>query len=143
MIRPFVNSDLPYVLDIFEAASKVGHPFVSRAFLDEELENLKTKYINQSETWIYTYRDRPVGFISLLGNEIGGLFVNPEFHSQGMGTKLVEFAYENRSELVVDVFEENHLGRRFYEKHGFSFLKSYKHDNGFTLLRLVKNNESY
>ncbi|WP_253936541.1 GNAT family N-acetyltransferase [Halobacillus sp. A1] len=106
--------------------------------MEKEIENLKYNYIHQSETWVYTLNGRPVGFISLLGHEIGGLFVSPGFQSQGIGTQLVDFAYKNRKKLTVNVFERNTKAEDFYKKRGFDFISGHKHSSGYHLLHLVK-----
>ena len=63
----------------------------------------------------------------MLGNEIGGLFVLPNNHFKGIGTQLVNFIKESHSELDVEVFEKNAIGRAFYEKYGFVQINKYYH----------------
>ncbi len=55
-------------------------------------------YIPKSETWVYEIENSIVGFISILGNEIGGLFVLPGSHHKGIGTKFVDFIKKEHSD---------------------------------------------
>jgi putative acetyltransferase len=80
---------------------------------------------------------RVVGFISLLGNEIGAIFVDPGFHRSGIGHALVRHAQALRGELEVEVFERNLLGRAFYAKLGFEPVHQKVHEpTGFEIIRL-------
>lgn len=94
-------------------------------------------YIPGSETWVYEVDNLIIGFISMMDNEIGGLFVLPNNLSKGIGTKLVDFIKKERSSLEVEVFEKNHIGRSFYDKSGFKRIKKYHHEeSGHDVLRL-------
>ena len=81
-------------------------------------------YIPNSETWVYEIDNSIVGFISMLDNEIVGLFVLPNNHSKGIGTRLVDFIKKEHSDLEVEVFEKNLIGRGFYDKYGFKIIKN-------------------
>ncbi|WP_310618914.1 GNAT family N-acetyltransferase [Flexibacterium corallicola] len=122
-IRPFHQSDLEDLLDIWETASKYAHPFLSDDFLKKERENIPNLYLPNADTWVATVEDKVIGFIALLGNEIGALFVDPAHHGQGHGTALCNKAKTLHEELFVSVFKENRSGRRFYDRYGFKFVK--------------------
>ena len=119
MIRAYRASDLEEVLDAWYTASKVAHHFLDEDFLREERQRIATEYLPVSETWVYEKDDKVVGFISLLENEVGGLFVHADHHRQGIGGELMDFAVKHKGTLILDVFEENAIGRSFYEKYGF------------------------
>ena len=64
--------------------------------------------------------DVPIGFMGLAGNEIAGLFLEPEHRRQGGGRRLVEHAQAlRRCDITVDVNEQNQAARGFYEALGF------------------------
>jgi len=110
---------------------------LSSSFVEKVKADMTNIYIPNSETWVYEIENSIVGFISMLDNEIGGLFVFPNNQSKGIGTKLVDFIKKEHSNLEVEVFEKNHIGRAFYDKYGFEKIKSYSHnESGNEVLRL-------
>jgi putative acetyltransferase len=119
-IRRFRGSDLDRLLDLWERASRLAHPFLDDDFLRRERRTIADVFMPKSETWVYVREGAAVGFISLLGNEIGGLFVDPSAQRQGIGRALVDHARSLRGELEVEVFAANRIGRGFYEGYGFT-----------------------
>jgi putative acetyltransferase len=115
----------------------LAHPFLSQDFLDLERHNIPNVYLPKAETWVWEADGHVVGFISLLGNEVGAIFVDPEFHRSGIGRALMDRARAVRGALEVEVFERNLLARAFYAKQGFEFMHQKVHDQtGFVVLRL-------
>ncbi len=78
------------------------------------------RWLPASETLVFEVEGRVVGFLSLVGNEVGGLFVHPDHHRRGIGSALLDRARSMRSVLELSVFEDNPIGRAFYEGHGFA-----------------------
>ncbi|MCW5516013.1 GNAT family N-acetyltransferase [Muriicola sp. Z0-33] len=100
---------------------------------------MRNMYIPGSDTWVYEMDNQVAGFISMIGNEIGGLFVLPGYHSQGIGSALVSFVSDFNKELEVEVFKKNRIGRSFYDKIGFNLKNDYFHEqSGERVLRLIK-----
>jgi putative acetyltransferase len=90
-----------------------------------------------AETWVYVREGQVVGFISLIGNEVGALFVEPTVQGQGIGRALIDHAATLREELEVEVFKANHQGRRFYQQYGFSMVREdVDEQTGQPMLRL-------
>jgi len=71
MIRRYEPRDLEEVLDTWAAASAVGHPFLDDAFLAQERHDIQHVYIPNAETWVYEMDGRVVGYLALVGNEVG------------------------------------------------------------------------
>jgi putative acetyltransferase len=107
------------VLDVWRAASSVGHPFLTDEFLASERQSIARDHLPSAETWVWEADGKISGFIALLGDEIGALFVDPALHGEGVGRALVGHARELRGRLEVEVFAANGIGRRFYERCGF------------------------
>ena len=136
-IRKYEPADLDSLLSSWENATRLAHPFLSEDFLSAERENIPNVYIPITDTWVAEYDSVVIGFIALLGNEVGAIFVQPDFHGQGIGPMLMDKACELQSTLEVEVFEENYIGRRFYAKYGFEPLSKKIHeDTGNALIRL-------
>ncbi len=138
MIRKYQSEDADAVVSIWQSANSLAHPFLKEDFVAQEAINLRTLYLPNAETWVLEDNETPVGFIALIGNEIGGLFLEPSFHGQGLGSALVDHAADLKGLLRVDVFEKNAIGRRFYERYGFVQEGKYCHEaSGEMTLKLV------
>ncbi len=137
MIRKHKEQDLEQIIDVWYQSSSLAHPFLSPSFVEKVKSDMTNIYIPGSETWVYEIDNTIVGFISMLDNEIGGLFVLPNNLSKGIGTKLVDFIKKEHLDLEVEVFEKNIIGRAFYDKYGFQRIKKFKHkESGNEVLRL-------
>lgn len=137
MIRQYQPADCEGVLRVWAQASALAHPFLSEDFLARERHNIPNIYLPQAETWVWVADEQVVGFISLLGNEVGAIFVAPQFHRSGIGRALMERAQALRGDLEVEVFTSNLLGRAFYAKLGFELMHQKVHDQtGCEVMRL-------
>jgi len=137
VIRKYQPADCEDVLNVWANASALAHPFLSEDFLKLERHNIPNVYLPKADTWVWEADGHVVGFISLLGNEVGAIFVDPDFHRSGIGRALMDQARALRGELEVEVFERNQLGRAFYAKIGFELMHQKIHDQtGFEIMRL-------
>ena len=137
MIRKYDAVDLAELLDVWQDASQIAHPFLTRDFLDQERRNVIQKYLPIAETWVFEEEGCVVGFIALIGTEVGGIFVAPRRHGQGIGRALMDHARASRKHLDVEVFEANEIGRAFYHAYGFEVVKAGVHEEtGEPVLRL-------
>lgn len=137
MIRAFEDTDLEDILDIWSKATVVAHPFMDKAFILKEKKNIRDVYIPNTITWVFPNPEGLDGFISMMGNEVGAIFVRPEKHGQGIGKALMDFVSQYHEVLEVEVFKDNKIGRAFYDKYGFKFMKEYTHEEtGREVLRL-------
>lgn len=116
MIRKYQHKDIEELLEVWFWSSSLAHPFLSDDFMEQERENIRNKWIPRSETWVYEHEGEVIGFISLIGNEVGGLFLTPNRHGQGFGRALMDHAKGIHNELEVEVFKENGIGRQFYDR---------------------------
>jgi putative acetyltransferase len=128
MIRPYVSQDAERIIHIWRKASEYGHPFLSDDFHDMAATLIRDVYLPKAETHVTEINGTAVGFISLLDSHIGGLFLDPQFHGQGLGRALVEHAVKRKGPLTVEVFKENAHARRFYAACGFEPTGEYFHD---------------
>ncbi len=127
-LRPYLDVDFDQLVTAWRASSVVAHSFLSPDFLDAEVESIREVYLPASEAWVAVEDERVVGFLALLGNEIGALFVHPNFWGRGIGRALLDKAVELRGALTLEVFEENEIGRAFYTRYGFVATGREKHE---------------
>ncbi len=139
-IREYKANDLSGVMSSWEQANELAHPFLPKEFVDKVRHDIPNLYLPNAETWVADCKGTIVGFIALIGNEIGAVFVEPRFHSTGIGRALVDKAQELRGDLEVEVFELNAIGRKFYSRYGFCLMSETIHeDTGNKVLRLKLN----
>ena len=139
MIRKHLDNDLEQIMKVWQESSTMAHPFLNPVFVEKVKTDMRTMYIPNSETWVYENDQGIIGFISMMDNEIAGLFVLPQNQSSGVGTKLVNFVSDFNDTLEVEVFDKNEIGRAFYNKYGFKLLKEFMHEeSGEKVLRLIK-----
>lgn len=137
MIRPFTDDDRDAVLGIWYRASVIAHSFLSEAFFGTERLQISEEHLPASETSVFERDGRVVGFISMVGNEVGGIFVDPEYQSQGVGRALMSSVTARRPVVVLDVFEANRVGREFYDAYGFREIgRDTEQTTGLPVIRL-------
>lgn len=137
MIREYQARDLNDLLEVWYRASLIAHPFLDESFLSQERNNIAAVYMPMAETWVYVSEGHVVGFIALIGDEVGALFVDPAVQGQGIGRALMDYASALRPALELDVFEANRIGRRFYDRYGFELVRAHVHEQtGHPMLRL-------
>lgn len=136
-IRQYRKSDLELVLDSWETATRLAHEFMSDDFITQERRNVAEIYLPNTDTWVAEIDSEVKGFIALMGNEVGALFLQPDCHGKGIGKALMDKAQALHGDLEVEVFKANHIGRNFYSKYGFEFLEEKLHEpTGQSVLRL-------
>lgn len=118
-IRSYQAQDLNALLASWERASRLAHGFMPESFFDQERHNIPNLYLPNADTWVAVVDHRVVGFIALVGNEVGGLFVDPPYHGTGCGKALMDKVQALYGELEVRVFYDNVIGRQFYDRYGF------------------------
>lgn len=137
MIRLLESTEHEAVLDIWEAASRQAHPFLDDVFLKEERAEIAEVHMPHATTWVYEQDGKVLGFVAMVDDEIGGLFVDPARQRQGIGRALVDHVRERHDTLELEVFEANHIGRAFYASYGFEEIGSVRHEKtGRPMLRL-------
>ncbi|MGE4371428.1 MAG: GNAT family N-acetyltransferase [Xanthobacter sp.] len=140
VIRPYQPEDQPRLLEIWHAASALGHLFLGVERLEAQKKLVSDVYLPQAETFVAGRSTALLGFIGLLDSFIGGLFVDPACHRQGVGGALVRHAQALKRELSLNVYEANAGARAFYARLGFVETgRQDKDDEGlpFPILRMT------
>ena len=128
IIRQYKKGDLDGVLSSWENASKIAHPFLKEDFLAQERKNIPELYLPNADTWVVDTDNQVIGFIALIGNEVGAIFLQPEHQGKKMGKLMMDKAQELHGDLEVEVFEKNSIGRNFYAKYGFKLIEDKVHE---------------
>lgn len=133
VIRPFVAAtDLERLSDIWFAASLAAHPFIGRDILSAQRQLIEEEYLPKAETWVACHDgpdQDPIGFISLLGSFVGGIFISPDRQAMGAGRKLIAHALGRTGELTLEVYLENRQALGFYNALGFQEVSRREEDD--------------
>ena len=125
------------MLDAWYLASLEAHPFLTDDFLAAERTQIAEQFLPASETWVCEVDGRVAGSVSVIGNEVGGIFVNPADQNRGIGRALLDQVATDRSHLEFEVFAANTIGRRFYDACGFRALsEGFDEATGHPVIRL-------
>jgi putative acetyltransferase len=136
-IRQYKESDLESVLDSWEIATRLAHEFMKDDFIAQERKNVEEVYLPNTDTWVAEIDNEVRGFIALMSNEVGAIFLQPDCHGKGIGKALMDKAQELHGNLEVEVFKANSIGRKFYSKYGFELMEEKLHEpTGQQVLRL-------
>lgn len=138
IIRQYAEDDMGGVLSSWESANKVAHPFLPKLFVDKVRDDIPKLYIPNADVWVADVNGKVVGFIALIGNKIGAIFVESELHGKGLGRALMNKACSLHESLELEVFKKNPIGRKFYEAYGFKYLCEKEHaETGEMVFRLA------
>ena len=106
-------------------------------FIAQERKNTADIYLPNTETWVAEVDGKVEGFIALMNNEVGAIFVQPCLQGSGIGKALMDKARTRHGELEVEVFKANTIGRNFYAKYGFKHIQESLHEpTGQEIIRL-------
>lgn len=108
------------ILDLWLRSATHANPFIENNFWEKNYDEIKNKYFSESEGFVYIIDNKIVGFICITDeNNIVGLFVDPDYQNQGIGTKLIEFAKTEYSMLHLNVYAKNRSMLAFSTHRGF------------------------
>jgi putative acetyltransferase len=128
MIRKYKTEDTDALISVWEKGNAFAHPFLSVEFVAQVAKDMRNIYLPNAETWVLEKDEQAVGFIALLENEIGGLFLTPSLIGKGYGKTMLDHALALKGPLRVEVFKDNAVGRPFYERNGFVYEEEYLHE---------------
>ena len=120
VIRAYVpEMDTHQLSQIWLDAALIAHAFIGEVTLLEQRSLIENVYLPKAETSVACLDAEPVGFISLIGTFVGGLFVAPACQGRGIGRMLIDHALAKTNELSLDVYTANAGAMRFYQRLGF------------------------
>lgn len=120
MIRASTPDDTVAIVDVWLAASRESHDFVPYDVWLSHADAMREVYLPSSETYVATdSAGSVIGFVSLAGNELAALFVEPSHQGCGIGRSLLLHAQAKREILTLSVYVNNARAVAFYRSHGF------------------------
>ncbi|MFE0013980.1 acetyltransferase [Mesorhizobium sp. NPDC059054] len=120
-IRPHTKRDTARLVDIWLAAVRATHHFLTEEDIQFFLPKLRDQYIPALEVYVAEGEDgRATGFSGLDGVNLEMLFIDPAHHGRGIGKQLIDHAVALKGRLKVDVNEQNPGALAFYLKCGFT-----------------------
>ncbi|MGN0871535.1 MAG: GNAT family N-acetyltransferase [Victivallales bacterium] len=113
---------LPELLTVWEDSVRSSHEFLS----EQDIENLKPMVLSALRAvpqlfCLFREKDHGViGFMGVDGGMLEMLFLASAWRGRGYGKKMICYAIGKLKISRVDVNEQNHQARKFYERAGFS-----------------------
>lgn len=121
VMRPARRAEALEVANLWLRSRKASTPAIPTAVHgDDEVRAWFTEVVLPTrEVWVV---DGP-GLVAMMVTEassIDQLYVDPDWTSQGLGSRLVNHAKARYPQgLALWTFQSNHAAHRFYERHGF------------------------
>ncbi|MCL3819790.1 GNAT family N-acetyltransferase [Aeromicrobium wangtongii] len=115
-IRPAHEADLDALTDVWERAARSSHGFMDPADFSEMRPFMRDSYLPSMEVLLAELGGRPIAFVGARENHVELLYVDPEFHGQGLGTRLLAEV----GATSVEVYADNTTGVAFYRSQGFA-----------------------
>jgi ribosomal protein S18 acetylase RimI-like enzyme len=124
IIRPFLKKDLAIVSEIYRLARpyELGlepYEFEFSGLIDEK-DNIQ-RFL-QSNIFVLEEQGVIKGFAGYVNDYIAWLYVDPQFHRQKVGIRLLNFILEklkNKRLLRISIVKSNLAARTCYESLGF------------------------
>lgn len=119
-IDKVLAADLPRLFEVWEAAVRATHDFLSEAAIATLVPLVRD--LLSTFAPLYCLRDSagaPYAFIGVAHGKIEMLFVHPDHRGSGAGRALTGFAIGTLGATQVDVNEQNGQAVGFYARMGF------------------------
>lgn len=118
MIRPFKQQDLDRVMELWLNTNIQAHDFIDANYWRSNFDSVR-EAIPKSTVYVYEEQGTIQGFIGQTDDYIAGIFVAPEFQSNGIGKMLLDQAKQGHDTLSLQVYQKNACALGFYLHEGF------------------------
>ncbi|MDQ1914841.1 acetyltransferase [Paenibacillus sp. GD4] len=120
-VVPYQEDHHDTLVDIWYRAVVRTHTFLAAEDIDFYHQMVKSGVLREVEVWVgLNDNQKPAGFIGLDGTKIEMLFVDPNEHGKGIGSRLIRHAEQIKGSILqVDVNEQNEGAHVFYKRLGF------------------------
>ncbi|MBZ9908976.1 GNAT family N-acetyltransferase [Mesorhizobium sp. B2-5-9] len=117
--RPAIGSDAASIAKVMRAALASFDWMPVLHTPEQDLSFIRDIVLPNQQVTIAEADNDIIGFISVKGEWIEQLYLDPAWTGQGIGSRLVEEAAAILPVVKLYCFQANSGARRFYERHGF------------------------
>lgn len=118
-LRPKTAEDVPALFEIWKAAVRATHAFLSEPDFAEYCVQLEQLYLPLAELEVVEEDGAIVGFLGMSQSKVDSLFLDPARHGRGIGRGVMEIVFTRHLQVTLDVNEQNYSARAFYQRLGF------------------------
>lgn len=124
MLRRLAMDDMDRAAAVYRMSFDQALPTLTGLHTpDEDRWFFRERMFLACQLWGYFDESELIGFIAFREGWIDQLYVLPSSQGQGVGSALLHVAKSRFSRLSLWTFQRNKSARRFYERHGFVFVK--------------------
>ena len=145
IIREAKLDDLARIaeIEVFNYRLNFYHIFQDDNFYFQEMQVLNVINENKKrlgQLWVFDEDGIVKGFMWVDSQQIKKLFVEPVLQSRGIGSKLLEYAFDKLGATYLWALEKNTRAIAFYKRHGFQTTEEKMLEEGTTeyLVKLIK-----
>ena len=146
IIREAKLDDLARIaeIEVFNYRLNFYHIFQDDNFYFQEMQVLNVINENKKrlgQLWVYDDNGIVKGFMWVDSQQIKKLFVEPVLQSRGIGSKLLEYAFDKLGATYLWALAKNTRAIAFYKRHGFQTTeeKMLEEDTTEYLVKLIKD----
>lgn len=123
-IRTAREADLDALTDVWERAARSSHAFMDPDDFSAMRPFIRDSYLPSMDVRLVDVDGGPVAFVGAHDAHVELLYVDPPFHGQGLGTRLLA----EIGATSVEVYADNVTGVGFYRSQGFAEVRRRESD---------------
>jgi ribosomal protein S18 acetylase RimI-like enzyme len=130
-IRPYADADWEAICRVHDRARplELSGSCDPRAFVPLA-EDPTAEDIHRSRKWVACEGERVVGFVGVEGNYLSWLYVDPDYHGQSVGRRLLRLALsEIGAQAWTIALAGNVPARQLYASEGFVVTRTFEGEN--------------
>ena len=118
-IRLANADDFQALSEIWLEASLLAHGFIPASHWQDNKIAMQAVYLPAAQVYLLEDEHAIFGFIAVIAQHIEALFIAPKYQGQGMGKRLLEHVQQTNDTLMLNVYQDNVQGVRFYTHNHF------------------------
>ena len=122
-IREAREEELDRLIEIWLDASRQSHSFIDSSYWEENVGVMRGLYLPLSQNTVIEDEGEIVGFLSMMGEELAALFIDPSHQQKGYGQQLLRFVQAHQETIALSVYAKNKNALSFYQKHHFLMIE--------------------